>query len=718
VLKSEPSLTFVAAPTKANVFINDQPASPTDTLTNDLHEVDLQELDDLPIGSNLRGNHFETFNCCKHYTCNDGTTTCLTALQTAQQQGQELDKLPRDFATCAAATDAGAITSNVDLAVPTSEIPFPLPGFTGNTLFAQVAFCAELPRVVSKTGAGPNGEDGWFETPVDKDYNEDALAAAASDEDAFAEIEVYHSIFVFFEHIKSVLGQPGFCLGPNSMTCNADGTSVIDATSGLPVHAFHVTTNVLFPSLNLQVLATQILGGHGKTAQDPIVISDYQRIPNAAFVPALSGGPINIPPELAPLAQLFTRPYDSNVFFQGHRDFAYDGDVVHHEFTHGVVHALNANLAVNGVDDYGTHVEPGALNEGWADYMSSSFAGNPQVGEYASAGIAPAGETGLRDNDNQKKCPDDLVGEVHADSEPWAGTLWATRQSLNGDQAKIDAFDKAVLAAVAASDVDENFDKAGQHLVAAVTADASLGSTVASFVTQQLTTRSMTGCVRVWPLSTLNADKSDIVVKKVPTLFQPAVTDNGLKTMAPALFQLAVSVPAKSGGFTITWGQAAGGLGLSNTTANIGVLVHETSTATDRLHWSYAADGTPSAKNDAGEAVPFDPTASAVKAQVGAADNTGVAPATFTQTLSATCAARTFIVDIMSLDQGATITNIDVKNTATTKDCTVKPPPTKTTPGAAKPCGCYGGGDVAPMSALVFGLAIVALRRRRARARA
>src|SRR6185369_10193530 len=50
-------------------------------------------------------------------------------------------------------------------------------------------------------------------------------------------------------------------------------------------------------------------------------------------------------------------------------------------------------------------------NEGWADYMSSSFIGNSAVGEYASDQLAPAGETGLRDNDNTKGCPTDIRSE-------------------------------------------------------------------------------------------------------------------------------------------------------------------------------------------------------------------------------------------------------------------------------------------------------------------
>ncbi len=703
VLLTRPAITFVDAPTAARVFHNDQPSSPDADLSSELEDAQLEELVPNDVGAHLQGFHFETFNCCKHFICNDGSADCLANLPA--------DTLADTVATCAESDTPDANVSTVDLAVPSNILPVQLPG-VGDTLFARVAFCAELPRVASRAAAGAD-PDGWFETPVDKDRSEDDLAGKASEEDAFAEIEVYHSTYVFFQHVRDVLEDDSFCLGPNSMQCDANGDSVVDA-NGLPVHPFHITTNVLFPQLNLADIGQQIFQGKGASAENPVVISDYQRIPNAAFVPALSGGPINIPPELQVLAALFNRPFDSNIYFQGFRDFAYDGDVVHHEFTHGVVHALNPNLAVNGVDEYGTHVEPGALNEGWADIMSSMFAGNSSVGEYASDQLAPAGETGLRDNNNDKKCPDDLIGEVHGDSEPWAGALWAVHDSLGGDAAKIKAFERAVLTAVAASGDNEDFAAASANLVDAVAAEPLLGQTVADFAQQQLDTRGLSACVRVWPLSTLNADGTDIDVNAKDQLFQPGKGDVGLANYAPALLQMKVQVPPKSGGFTLSWSEQAGGLGLGGgSPAPMSVLVHEITGSEDsHIQWSYEGNGGSQAvpHDENGDEIAFDATDAASQAAIGGADGNGVSAATFTQTLDSGCDARTFIVDIVAPDASAVLSNISVDNVATDLDCS--PAETPPPPGADQPCGCRGT-DAGSFGALGFALALLAFRKRR-----
>ena len=70
------------------------------------------------------------------------------------------------------------------------------------------------------------------------------------------------------------------------------------------------------------------------------------------------------------------------------RDYSYDGDVIYHEFTHGVVDDT-IKLQSFHVDRYGVIDAPGAMNEGLADYFSSALAGDPDVGEYASGDISP-----------------------------------------------------------------------------------------------------------------------------------------------------------------------------------------------------------------------------------------------------------------------------------------------------------------------------------------
>jgi hypothetical protein len=115
------------------------------------------------------------------------------------------------------------------------------------------------------------------------------------------------------------------------------------------------------------------------------------------------------------------------VFGQGSEvDFAYDGDVVYHELGHGVVERqMDGSFLGFGRPRPDALVQDaGALNEAFADFVSSAFAGDSVVGDYIGAYWSVIDGPGVRDNDNEFKCPDDLIGEVHVDSEPFAGALW------------------------------------------------------------------------------------------------------------------------------------------------------------------------------------------------------------------------------------------------------------------------------------------------------
>ena len=131
---------------------------------------------------------------------------------------------------------------------------------------------------------------------------------------------------------------------------------------------------------------------------------------NAMFMPSGDSG------------MFIPRDSDSIVFGQGTRsDFSYDGDIVYHEFTHAVVDSTSG-LEAATVDDQGLDIGPGALNEGYADIFAMFLTGNSGMGEYAGAGLAPGGV--IRTLENDKRCPDDLIGEVHEDSQPWASAAW------------------------------------------------------------------------------------------------------------------------------------------------------------------------------------------------------------------------------------------------------------------------------------------------------
>ena len=107
-------------------------------------------------------------------------------------------------------------------------------------------------------------------------------------------------------------------------------------------------------------------------------------------------------------------------------DLAYDGDVVYHEFGHGVVEAETPDLTLYAPRPRkdARVGDAMALNETFADFLSSSFTNDPLVGEYA--GEYWLGIDAVRNNDNEFRCPRDITGQPHNDSEPFAGALWRT----------------------------------------------------------------------------------------------------------------------------------------------------------------------------------------------------------------------------------------------------------------------------------------------------
>src|ERR1041385_1333787 len=111
-------------------------------------------------------------------------------------------------------------------------------------------------------------------------------------------------------------------------------------------------------------------------------------------------------------------------------DSDYDGEVVVHEYGHGVTNRLvGAKTRVSCL----AKIQSGALGEGWSDYFSISFFSNPVEGAY----IGQNSTVGIR-RYSYEAYPltyEDIgsgVGgyEIHDDGEIWAGTLWDLRKTL------------------------------------------------------------------------------------------------------------------------------------------------------------------------------------------------------------------------------------------------------------------------------------------------
>ena len=231
----------------------------------------------------------------------------------------------------------------------------------------------------------------------------DVAGAIESRTDDYAEVSMYYHSAKAYEFFRTLQGSP-------------DAQVVVDKP-------LRVVANLQIPA--------GIASGNLVAAADPN--TPLETFQNAFFSPA--GGGLG-----AIFQQLYGFKSGALWFGQGpQRDYAYDGDVVYHEFTHAVVDAT-LKLEAWHIDARGAVDSPGAMNEGLADYFSSAITGDPDVGEYASKDIS-SGTTGvIRTLANEDTCPTNVIGEVHFDSTLFSGALWQARASLpEADRTKFDA---------------------------------------------------------------------------------------------------------------------------------------------------------------------------------------------------------------------------------------------------------------------------------------
>src|SRR5687768_6327497 len=111
------------------------------------------------------------------------------------------------------------------------------------------------------------------------------------------------------------------------------------------------------------------------------------------------------------------------------RDSSVDGDVVFHEYGHGISNRIigNGSTALSGT-------QSGAMGEGWSDYWAATLNGDGAVGEYSTGnpnGIRRAPYT-VPANAVHDSYADVCAGgcQVHRDGEVWAATLWDLRTQL------------------------------------------------------------------------------------------------------------------------------------------------------------------------------------------------------------------------------------------------------------------------------------------------
>ncbi len=219
----------------------------------------------------------------------------------------------------------------------------------------------------------------------------------------------------------------------------------------------------------------------------------------------MSTGQIPTNPELAPFNNAmfvtggglfgFYPERDSIIFGQGSGvDFSYDADVIYHEFTHAVV-GSTAGLASTAYDQYGAATDPGAMNEGYADFFSATYVGNPEMAEYVGNFLSE--ENYLRNLTNTKSCPTDVKGEVHDDSEWWSGALWTVREQYKASDQDHWDVDAAIFSAMITLPAEATYTEAATATVESMR--TWFGEDAATFATTTFTNRGLFNCTRAVP---------------------------------------------------------------------------------------------------------------------------------------------------------------------------------------------------------------------------
>ncbi|MGF1465818.1 MAG: MYXO-CTERM sorting domain-containing protein [Sandaracinaceae bacterium] len=227
------------------------------------------------------------------------------------------------------------------------------------------------------------------------------------------------------------------------------------------------------------------------------------------------------------------------LFGQGTRDFAYDEDVVYHEYGHAVVDQTS-ELEAFLVDDLGASFEPGALNEAIADYFATTVAGDPRMAEYFEGASTEGGEGSLRNLDNDLRCPDDLVGQSHIDGRILGGLAWDVREALGAERA-----DALIFLAQASLEPTASLSDAAEAIratAAALVVDGRLTEADEEAVGAAIEARGLDGCRRVVPLEDGDTRRGYAGIPNV-TLFQAA-------GIAPVGYE--VRVPAGASSVTLT----------------------------------------------------------------------------------------------------------------------------------------------------------------------
>ncbi|MEM7155317.1 MAG: M36 family metallopeptidase [Myxococcota bacterium] len=235
------------------------------------------------------------------------------------------------------------------------------------------------------------------------------------------------------------------------------------------------------------------------------------------------------------------------MFGQGSEvDFGYDADVIYHELGHGMV-ALLAPEGLSGrrLRSDGSLVDASGMNEALADYFSVMVTDDPHLADYVGRFWSATGRPFIRDAENDKTCPNDTVGQVHNDGEPFMAALWATRKRLDDDGVR--ALDRAVIEALMRMAPDSSLEE-GAALVIEMAERAQLegglDSDAVDLLRRSFDARGLIDCPRVITDPREVRDGRSIYLRRMDAAVHP---------FYPGPMQLRYEVPADADDMVMTF---------------------------------------------------------------------------------------------------------------------------------------------------------------------
>ena len=193
-----------------------------------------------------------------------------------------------------------------------------------------------------------------------------------------------------------------------------------------------VRTNSIIPSLTLPLTTTSVSFNSNSTIQERTAFYSVNKIHDhlKSIFPTFTGLDYAMGTNVD-VAGSCNAYYDGEINFfaegNGCNATAKIPDVVYHEYGH----------AINNYR-YGSGMQNGGLNEGFADLWALSLTESPVLG-FGWDSQDPAVFV-RRYDQNRKVYPQDLSGEVHADGEIIAGAFWDTYLNLGNMQQMLDLF--------------------------------------------------------------------------------------------------------------------------------------------------------------------------------------------------------------------------------------------------------------------------------------